>query len=219
MANNDRARPVVRGPLSPALIIEVAQSLVDNSGIESLTMRKIADVLGITPMALYRHVKNKNDLLVQLLDHSVAAMPQPELPSDPVQRVVVLVVWMHSGLSRHQWVVRLLAEGDLIAPSILWVLEEIYGALMGYGLDLPVAADVFRVVWRFVIGDLTERMGRQAARIAAERAPLQETVPAQADPQAYPHVAALNAYWRSRSVRDDFSYDLERLVRALLSNL
>lgn len=211
MANNERASQLTRGPLSQDLIVDVAKSLVDRSGIDALTMRKIADVLGITPMALYRHVRNKNDLLVQLLDRSVSALPKPDLPADPVRRVVVLVQWMHAGLSQHQWVVRLLAEGDLIAPSILWALEEIYAALAEYGLELAQAADVFRVVWRFVVGDITERVGRQRLRLDGDRDPLEEST-------AYPHVAALTAYWRSRAGTEDFAEDLDRLVVALLGN-
>jgi AcrR family transcriptional regulator len=218
VAKSERGRPAGRAALSQELIVEVAQSLVDQFGIEALTMRKIADTLDITPMALYRYVRNKNDLLVQMLDHSVAGLAPPELPADPVSRVVALVVWMHDGLSRHQWVIQVLTEGDLIAPSILWALDEIYGSLSRSGLDLPAAADVFRLIWRFVIGDLIERAGRAAAaKNAPSRPPQQETVPVRADPEQYPHVAALEAYWRSRRSRDDFAADLDRLTRALLS--
>jgi AcrR family transcriptional regulator len=57
-----------RLPLSRERILETALALVDESGLESLTMRKLGQELGFEAMSLYNHVANKDDLINGLLD-------------------------------------------------------------------------------------------------------------------------------------------------------
>ncbi|MEM1281605.1 MAG: TetR family transcriptional regulator, partial [Cyanobacteria bacterium P01_H01_bin.152] len=63
MAKTSESIPVPQLPLSRELILRTALRLADEGGVEALSMRKIAQVLGVKAMSLYNHVANKDDIL------------------------------------------------------------------------------------------------------------------------------------------------------------
>jgi Bacterial regulatory proteins, tetR family. len=63
MAKRTGAKAEARIPLSRERVLSAAIALADESGIESLSMRKLAERLGVEAMSLYNHIANKNDLL------------------------------------------------------------------------------------------------------------------------------------------------------------
>ncbi len=203
-----RGRPA---RLSRELIVEAALEIVGREGGDALSMRRIADALGSAPMSLYRHVRDKDELLVLLLDRVVGGLARPVLPGEPRERLIALLTWQHDRLAERPWVVDVLARGDVMAPSVLWLLEEIYAAWRACGLPLERAVAANRIAWAFTLGDLAQR-GRRRPR---DREPYQVSVPAGADPAAYPHLAALGAYWRAPDRREHFADDLAALVDAL----
>ncbi|MEU4205384.1 TetR/AcrR family transcriptional regulator [Streptomyces sp. NPDC045470] len=199
--------------LSRDRVIEAALDIVTREGSRALTMRRVAEALGSAPMSIYRHVRDKDELLVLLLDRIVAGLPRPALPDEPRARLLALLTWQHDELAARPWIVDVLGRGDLMAPSVLWLLEEIYTAWHACGLSLEEAATANRIVWNFLLGDLTQHADRPA-----DRAPYQVSVPAEADPAQYPTVAALRSYWRSADRRDHFGDDLAVLVTALTAS-
>jgi AcrR family transcriptional regulator len=70
-------------------VVDAAAAVVDRDGIDGLTMRRVAEELDSSPMALYRHVRDKDELLVALLDRLVERLPRPDLPEDPRDRILV----------------------------------------------------------------------------------------------------------------------------------
>ena len=72
---DDEAR--ARAPLSRERVLRAAVALADEGGVESLSMRKLAQRLGVVPMALYRHVANKDELLDHMVDVIVAEIDPP----------------------------------------------------------------------------------------------------------------------------------------------
>src|SRR6267143_6479832 len=83
---------------------------------------RLSRELGSSTMALYRHVRDRDELLLLLLDRAAAKLPRPRLPRDPRQRLLVLFKFLYDGLDRSPWVVRVLVNGDLMAPSVLWLI-------------------------------------------------------------------------------------------------
>ena len=61
-----KAKP--RAPLSRERVLRTAVTLADQSGIESLTMRRLGKGLGVEAMSLYNHVANKDDILDGIVD-------------------------------------------------------------------------------------------------------------------------------------------------------
>ncbi|HEY7202292.1 MAG TPA: TetR/AcrR family transcriptional regulator, partial [Candidatus Dormibacteraeota bacterium] len=153
-----------RGPgrpprLSRDAIVTAAEAIVARDGIDALTMRRVARELRSSPMALYRHVRDKDELLVLLLDRLVDQLPRPALPDDPRARLVTLWRLLHDGLDRDPWVVEVLVKGHLMARSVLWVMEEILAAFVAAGLTHRQAVAAYRATWQFTVGALTIRHG------------------------------------------------------------
>ena len=73
-----------RAPLNRALIAETALSLIDERGLDQLSMRKLGAELGVEAMSLYNHVDNKDDLLDavadRLYEHILDAYTEPDGP-------------------------------------------------------------------------------------------------------------------------------------------
>ncbi|WP_324192673.1 TetR/AcrR family transcriptional regulator [Nocardia transvalensis] len=207
-----RGRPT---RLSREQIVATALDIVAREGGDALSMRRVADALGCAPMSLYRHVRDKDELLVLLLDQVVGELPRPDLPADPRERLITLLAWQHDQLAAHSWIVSVLAGGDVMAPSILWLLEEIYSAWQDCGLPLDRAVAANRVVWRFTLGVLLQGTRRQRPR---DRERYQVAVPARADAGTYPTLAALGAYWSAPDRDDHIAEDLTALVDALIGH-
>lgn len=70
---------VPRGSLTRDQIIEVAARLLENGGVENLSIRHLATQLGVSPMAIYRHVRDKDDLLDELVDDLLAVSWRPTM--------------------------------------------------------------------------------------------------------------------------------------------
>src|ERR1700738_3469611 len=97
------AEPEPRLPLSRDRILESALALADESGIESLTMRKLGQELGFEAMSLYNYVANKDEVLDGILDLVLAEteLPSPAGDWDPAVRTSAISV--HDALRRHTW--------------------------------------------------------------------------------------------------------------------
>jgi TetR/AcrR family tetracycline transcriptional repressor len=72
--------------LSRATVAEAALRLGDTEGLDAVTIRRLAQELGVTPMALYWHFKNKDELLVGILDHALASVRSDRSVGDPWQK-------------------------------------------------------------------------------------------------------------------------------------
>jgi len=177
-------------------------------------MRQVAHELGSSPMAIYRHVRDKDELLVLLLDQLAAELPRPHLSREPRRRLHQACRAIHDGLAANEWVVDVLAQGDLIAPSILWLVEEIVAALVRLGCSESEAADGYRAIWQFTVGELIIRRGLQRTA-ALGRAPFVVGVLTSVDPDELPTLAALAPYWAPARRRDSYDIGLSAMLDGL----
>ncbi|MBV9424129.1 MAG: helix-turn-helix transcriptional regulator [Solirubrobacterales bacterium] len=192
-----------------------ARTVVERDGIDALSMRRVARELGSSTMAIYRHVRDKDQLLVLLLDRLAAELPRPRLPRKPRARLARACRAMRDGLAAHPWVVDVLAEGDLIAPSILWLMEEIVAGFVACGLSYAEAADGYRAVWQFTVGELIVRRGLD--RVATlGRPPFVLEVLTRVDRRELPTLAALGPYWAPARGKDSYDIGLTALLDGLI---
>ncbi len=203
--------------LSRAAIVSAAGDVVARDGIEALTMRRVADELDSSPMSIYRHVRDKDELLVLLLDRLAAELPPPVLPGEPRARLHAACRTMRDGLAEHQWIVDVLAGGDLIAPSILWLMEEILAGFIACGLTPVAATRAYRAVWQFTVGELMIRRGLdQVATLG--RAPFVVEVLTHVDPEELPTLAAVAPLWASARAEDSYDAGLRAILAGLLAD-
>src|SRR4030088_2786511 len=96
---SDRPRRPGRPPrLSRERVVEAARTIVERDGIDALTMRRVAQDVGSSPMSIYRHVRDRDELLVLLLDKLAAELPRPRLPREPRARLEAACRAMRDGL-------------------------------------------------------------------------------------------------------------------------
>ncbi|HEY3529169.1 MAG TPA: TetR family transcriptional regulator [Nocardioides sp.] len=193
MTPRTAAATAAKSDLSRAAIVERALSLMDVDGPDAVTIRRIAQEFGVTPMALYWHVANKDELLAAMGDALLAdVVPPPVTGSWSVQLRGVVENLIES-LSRHP------AAADLVFPRILvtepglQITEFTLALLEDAGFSREQAADLARMGLQTALMLVTQRPGAesQAARkerdalLAQKRAHV-ESLPS----DRYPHVRA-----------------------------
>ena len=141
-----------RLPLSRDRILQAALQLADEGGIESLTMRKLGQVLGFEAMSLYNYVANKDDLLDGLLD-LVLDESEPPSPAGAwhtaIRRSAVSV---HQGLTRHPWACPLLMSPGHIRPARLQYMDSLLGRLREAGFSAETTYHAYHVLDAHIFG-------------------------------------------------------------------
>lgn len=199
-------------------IVAAAKRIVDDEGIDRLTMRRLAADVGTTPMALYHHVRDKDGLLLLLLDDLVASTPRPRLPADPRRRVVAAFHALHRMLTANPWVVEVLSSDDLMHREGLWYVEQILDGLAGCGLEPDDAVRAYRLVWSYTIGDVIIRANAATRREHADRPNVRDELLARSDPRTHPRVAAVADRWASLTSRDDYRRGVDAIVAGIVGS-
>jgi AcrR family transcriptional regulator len=133
--------------ISRAEIVTAAREILDREGVGKLTMRRVAEEIGSAPMALYHHVRSKEQLLALLLDDVARELPVPELPAGPRERIVVAATTMHDLFLAYPWVAEVLTSDDLLSPAALWFPEAVVDAAVECGKAPDEAVHVYRAIW------------------------------------------------------------------------
>ncbi|MFI2375596.1 TetR/AcrR family transcriptional regulator [Streptomyces sp. NPDC018964] len=204
--------------ISREAIIGTARRIVEEGGVDRLTMRRLATEVGSTPMALYHHVRDKEELLVLLLDdYAARTLRRPELPADPRERVVVAAAAIHEALAACPWIVEVLTADDLLSTSALWFVEQIVDGLVGCGLSLDRAVHGYRAIWYYTAGEIVVRTTAARRRADDDRATYREQVFAGLDPSELPRLAQAADRWAPLTAEDTYRDGLRALVDGLLA--
>ncbi|WP_190199189.1 TetR/AcrR family transcriptional regulator [Streptomyces djakartensis] len=199
-------------------ILAAARRIVDEAGVDRLTMRRLAMEVGSTPMALYHHVRDKEELLVLLLDdHAARTLRRPELPAHPRERVVVAATAIHAALAACPWSVEVLTADDLLSTSALWFVEQIVDGLVECGLSPDRAVHGYRAIWYYTAGELVVRTAAARRRASDDRVTYREQVFADLDPGELPRLAQLADRWAPLTAEDTYQEGLRALVDGLLA--
>jgi AcrR family transcriptional regulator len=92
-----------RTPLSKERVLHAAVALADEGGIESLSMRKLADELGVKAMSLYNHVANKDDLYQGIVDLAMGEIEVPSEEADWKSALRQSAISAYQAFVRHPW--------------------------------------------------------------------------------------------------------------------
>ncbi|MCO8271339.1 TetR/AcrR family transcriptional regulator C-terminal domain-containing protein [Actinoplanes sp. TRM 88003] len=159
----DEASPSRPSPLTRERIVNEAVKLLDQHGVNGLTMRRLAEGMDVTATALYWHVRIKEDVLDLALDHIFGEVPIPDSTADWRGDVRRLVRNWRAVMLRHPWAPSLIGR-PVLGPRVLARTEYLQSALVRGGLtDLDLAVST-RLLANYVIGAaLTEGVSRQGA--------------------------------------------------------
>ena len=184
-------RPKVE--LNRDAIVERALTVMDAEGPDAITIRRIANEFGVTPMALYWHVANKDELLAAMGDALLADVRPPETGGHWSAQLRAVVEVLIENLARHPAAAELVFPRVLIAEPGLRITEFTLALLEEAGFSREQAADLARMGLHTAMMLVTQLPGSesQAAReerdaLLAEKRAYVEGLPA----DAYPHVQA-----------------------------
>jgi AcrR family transcriptional regulator len=147
------------GSLNAETILAAALRLVDAEGLDALTMRRLADDLGVAPMSIYGYVPNKDDLIVGMLNLATAeiALPGPDLP--PWDALRAITREFRRVALRHPNLVPLITARPPTGPAGLQTLEAALDALRRAGIAPDRVASAYRLSSSFAIGFVSLEVG------------------------------------------------------------
>ncbi|MER7769209.1 TetR/AcrR family transcriptional regulator [Kitasatospora sp. NPDC096140] len=199
-------------------VVGAARRIVTEEGVGKLTMRRLAAEVGSTPMALYHHVRDKEELLVLLLDdHAARTLTPTGLPAEPRERVVTAAAAIHRALAACPWIVEVLTADDLMSTHALWFVEQIVDGLVDCGLPPERAVQGYRAIWYYTAGEIVVRATAARRRAADDRPTYREQVFAGLDPVALPRLAEVGEHWERLTAEDTYEDGLRSLVAGLLT--
>ncbi|MDQ2673851.1 MAG: TetR/AcrR family transcriptional regulator C-terminal domain-containing protein [Chloroflexota bacterium] len=141
-----------RAPLTRERVLRAAIGLADAGGIEALSMRRLAQELGVEAMSLYYHVANKSDMLDAIVDMVVGEI---ELPPPDVEWKVSIrttATSAHEILVRHPWAANLVLSGSGLSMARLRYMESILGALRRAGFSPEMTDHAYHALDSHIMG-------------------------------------------------------------------
>ncbi|MGW2375004.1 TetR/AcrR family transcriptional regulator [Kitasatospora sp. NPDC001683] len=161
----DRPSPAPRTTLTPHRIAEAAVAIADTEGLDAVTMRRLATALGVAPMAAYRYVSGKDELIELMVDFVYGGLPL-DTPADGWRETMhALAVHLRAMSLAHPWITRAATPFSL-SPNQLAVPERAFAALAGHGLDPDTTMAIFRTVAIYVHGSSATEVALQDLRRA-----------------------------------------------------
>lgn len=142
-------------------IVDAALAIADEKGLAAVSMRAVAQQVGVTAMALYPHVSSKDDLLDSLVGRLLTELPLPD-PAGPWRdRLTAIAAAARSLAYRHPAAVPLLFSRPSVTPDAVVVVDALYLALIDAGIPPGEVPRLERLVSTFVLGfAISEVSGR-----------------------------------------------------------
>ena len=197
--------------------LEAAVALADAGGIGAVTMRAVAQELGVEAMSLYHHVANKGDILDGMVDVVFAQIDLPEPGGDWRAEMSRRAHSAREALRSHPWAVGLMESRTTPGPATLRHHDAVLGCLRSAGFPIPLTAHAYAALDSYVYGFALQEVtlpfesGEQTQELAA-------TMMEQFPTGEYPHLVELAVEHVMRpgySFADEFGFGLDLLLDGL----
>jgi AcrR family transcriptional regulator len=210
-----------RQPLTRGRVIEAAVALADAGGLQSLTMRRLAQSLGVEPMSVYYHVANKADILDGVVDlvFSEIELPSPEEPWRRAMRRRALSA--REAMVRHPWAPPLMESRTNPGPATLRHHDSVIGNLRAAGFSIALTAHAVSAIDGYTYGFALQEAAlpfdtpEQTAEVA-------EMILAQFPREEYPNLAELtieHILQPGYNYADEFEFGLDLILDGLERHL
>lgn len=132
-------------------VLAAGLAIADEGGLDAVTMGSVATRLKVTPMALYRHVANKADLLDGIVELLLTGFPAP--PTGPwAERLAGLADAIRASAQRHPSVFPLLLQRPATTPRARRARDGVYLALKEAGIEGARLAQTERLISTAILG-------------------------------------------------------------------
>jgi len=175
MTAKPRKTPPRRTPLSRERVLRAAIALADERGADELTMRKLAQDLGVEAMSLYNHVASKDDLLDGMVDIVFSEIEPPVAGGDWKAELRKRAVSTRDALNRHRWAIGEMEGRGSHGPSNLRLHDAVLGCLRGAGFSVEMTVHAYSVQDAYIYGfalqqsDMTPESPEDFAAVAQQQ--------------------------------------------------
>ncbi len=168
MSQKAEGRP--RARLNRGRVLETAVALADTLGIEALSMRRLAQELDVVPMALYKHVADKEDLLDGMVEVLIREIDPPDHGTDWKSAIRQRVLSARQALQRHRWARQAIESRARPTPAVLEYQDSFAGIFLAGGFTPDLAHHVMHALGGRMWG-FTQELFDGSAAPAAEAPP------------------------------------------------
>jgi AcrR family transcriptional regulator len=190
MATHTDPGPTPRIPLTRQRVLDAAIALADRDGVRSLSMRKLAQELGVEAMSLYHHVANKDAILDGIVD---LVFGEIELPSGQADWKVAMrrrAISAREALLRHPWATGLMESRTTPGPATLRHHDAVLGILRSAGFPIELTAHAYSVLDSYIYGFALQEASLPF-HTPEETAALARSIMSEFPADEYPHLAEL----------------------------
>lgn len=214
MGKSGKTSAKKKEPLTRALILQASLKIIDEKGIEALSMRMLGNMLGVEAMSLYNHVINKEDIIDGVLDLVVEEITIPSGETDWPTAMKERAVSALGAFKRHPWASLLMDSRISHTPTRLYYYDKIIGILIKAGFTLEEAGHAFSVLDSYVYG-----FGRQLLNMTNDaKTDSRKGAEAFADiPESYPYLIQMAEMIMSKGYNsdEDFQFGLNLIINGL----
>ena len=165
-----------RAQLNKERVVRAAVALAARGGIETLTMRRLAEELGVGAMTLYHYVPNKVELLDAMVDVVFAEIELPPAGGDWKAALRARALSTRAALNRNRWAVGLMESRTTPGPASLRLHDAVLGCLREAGFSIEATIQAYSVQDAYIYGfalqekSLPFEDAEGAAAVATEQA-------------------------------------------------
>ncbi|MEO8968420.1 MAG: TetR/AcrR family transcriptional regulator [Solirubrobacteraceae bacterium] len=141
-----------RAPLNRERVLDAAIALADQGGFELLTMRRLANELGVEAMSLYNHVASKDDLLDGMVDLVFAEIEPPSTDGDWKTAMQKRAISTREALGRHRWAIGLMEGRTNHGPANMSLHNAVLGCLRGAGFSMEMTVHAYSMQDAYIYG-------------------------------------------------------------------
>ena len=194
-----------------------AVALADRGGVGSLSMRKLADELGVEAMSLYHHVANKDDILDGIVD---VVFGEVDLPSGEAGWRAAMrqrAISVREALRRHPWATGLMESRSRPGMATLRHHDAVIGVLRHAGFSIEMAAHAYSVLDSYIYGFALQE-ANLPFRTPGEVAAVAETIMGSLPADQYPHFTEMvvrHALRPGYDYGDEFLFGLDLILDGL----
>jgi AcrR family transcriptional regulator len=172
-----------------------AVELADEAGIAAVSMRRLAHRLGVVPMALYKHVADKDELLDGMVDVVIAEFAAPDPSLGWKDRIRQQLLWARRAVLRHPWARRAIESRTRRTPTVLAYMDSVAGMFISAGFSADLTHHVMHAlgnrIWGFSPEMFDESQDSPDSPDESQPDLETDTELAAAFTQRYPHIVQI----------------------------
>ena len=217
MATNAESPSAARSRLGRDRLLQAAIAQADAGGLEAVSMRRLADGLEVAPMALYRHVANKDDLIDGMIDVVFGEIDVPAAGGDWRTEMRRRAISVRDAMSRHRWAIGLMESRRNPGPASLRHHDAVIGSLLAGGFDMAMAAHAYSLLDAYVYGFAITKLNLPF-ETEDDVADVASDMLAPFEAGAYPNLVAFiteHAMQPGYDFGDEFEYGLDLILDGL----